>query len=170
MCSSQRIGVLGGGQLGRMLVESANRLNIRTTVLDAENSPAKQINGQDEHINGSFRDHEAVRKLAEQCDILTPEIEHVDTYALEQVQSQVRIEPSWRTIRIIQDKFRQKCHLEKFGVPMSEHVELQENTVEGLRAAGERLGLPFMLKSKTGAYDGRGNVWRSLWRPICMSC
>ena len=169
MCSNQVIGVLGGGQLGRMLVESANRLNIRTTILDAEGSPAKQINGQDKHINGSFKDHKAVQQLAKQCDILTPEIEHVDTYALEEVQSQVKIEPSWQTIRTIQDKFQQKCHLEKFNIPMPEHVELQENTIEGLKVAGEKLGLPFMLKSKTGAYDGRGITF-SILQYLYTSC
>ena len=156
MCSNQVIGVLGGGQLGRMLVDSANRLNVRSIVLDAEGSPAKQINGQNEHVNGSFKDHKAVQELAKRCDILTPEIEHVDTYALEEVQSEVKTEPSWSTIRVIQDKFRQKSHLQKFNIPMPEHVELHENTVEALRAAGKKLGLPFMLKSKTGAYDGRG--------------
>ena len=158
MCSNQVIGVLGGGQLGRMLVESANRLNIRTIILDAEGSPAKQINGQDNHVNGSFKDHKAVQQLAQQCDILTPEIEHVDTYALEEVQSQVKVEPSWRTIRTIQDKFQQKCHLEKYNIPMPKHVEIQENSVDELKAAGKKLGLPFMLKSKTGAYDGRGTL------------
>ncbi len=150
------IGILGGGQLGRMLVESANRLNIRTIVLDAENSPAKQINGAEGHINGSFKNQRAVQELAKRCDILTPEIEHVDTYALESVETEARTEPSWKTIRIIQDKFKQKCHLQEHGIPMAEHVELQENSVAELQAAHKRLGLPFMLKSKTGAYDGRG--------------
>ena len=169
MCSNQVIGVLGGGQLGRMLVESANRLNVHSIVLDAEGSPAKQINGQDEHVNGSFKDPKAVQELAKRCDILTPEIEHVDTYALEEVQSQVKIEPSCSTIRIIQDKFLQKCHLQNFDIPMPEHVELQDNTDEALRAAAKKLGLPFMLKSKTGAYDGRG-TFQSVLNITLISC
>jgi phosphoribosylaminoimidazole carboxylase len=157
MLSSPKIGVLGGGQLGRMLVEAANRLNIQMNVLDAENAPAKQISAHDGHITGSFTDRESVRKLAEDSDVLTAEIEHVDTYALEEVASQVKVEPSWKSIRIIQDKFLQKEHLSKFKVPMAEYRELHRNSIEELTVIGEELGYPLMLKSKTLAYDGRGN-------------
>ncbi|KAL2820194.1 AIR carboxylase-domain-containing protein [Aspergillus cavernicola] len=157
MWNSRKVGVLGGGQLGRMFVESANRLNIQVNVLDAENSPAKQISSHDGHVTGSFKEREAVRELANKCDVITAEIEHVDTYALEEVDSQVQIEPSWRAIRTIQNKFNQKEHLAKYGIPMAEHRELIENTPEELAKAAEQLGYPLMLKSKTMAYDGRGN-------------
>jgi phosphoribosylaminoimidazole carboxylase (NCAIR synthetase) len=157
MLSSPKVGVLGGGQLGRMLMEAANRLNIQMNVLDAENAPAKQISAHDGHITGSFTDRESVRKLAEGSDVLTAEIEHVDTYALEEVASQVKVEPSWKSIRIIQDKFLQKEHLSKFKIPMAEYRELHRNSIEELTIIGEELGYPLMLKSKTLAYDGRGN-------------
>ena len=157
MWNSPKVGVLGGGQLGRMLVESANRLNIQVNVLDAENAPAKQISAHENHVTGSFKDQKAVQELAKTCDVLTAEIEHVDTYALEQVASQVRIEPSWRAIRTIQNKFDQKEHLAKHGIPMAEHRELVKNTPEELAEVAEQLGYPLMLKSKTMAYDGRGN-------------
>ncbi|KAJ0420104.1 AIR carboxylase-domain-containing protein [Aspergillus carlsbadensis] len=157
MWNSRKVGVLGGGQLGRMFVESANRLNIQVNVLDAANAPAKQISYHDGHVTGSFKEREAVRELANKCDVITAEIEHVDTYALEEVDSQVQIEPSWQAIRTIQNKFNQKEHLAKFGIPMAEHRELLENTPEELTKAGEQLGYPLMLKSKTMAYDGRGN-------------
>ncbi|KAL4881576.1 AIR carboxylase-domain-containing protein [Aspergillus karnatakaensis] len=157
MWNDRKVGVLGGGQLGRMFVESANRLNVQVNVLDAENSPAKQISFHDGHVTGSFKEREAVQELAKKCDVITAEIEHVDTYALEEVASQVKIEPSWKSIRTIQNKFNQKEHLAKFGIPMAEHRELLENTPEELAKAGEQLGYPLMLKSKTMAYDGRGN-------------
>ena len=156
MWNSSKVGVLGGGQLGRMFVESANRLNIQCNILDAENSPAKQISAHDDHVTGSFKEREAVRELAKKCDVITAEIEHVDTYALEEIASQVKIEPSWQAIRTIQNKFNQKEHLAKHGIPMAEHRELVENTPEQLAKAGEELGYPLMLKSKTMAYDGRG--------------
>lgn len=156
MWNSRKVGILGGGQLGRMLVESANRLNIQCNVLDAENSPAKQISSHDDHVTGSFKEREAVRELAKSCDVVTAEIEHVDTYALEEIASQVRIEPSWQAIRTIQNKYNQKEHLRKYGIPMAEHRELAENTPEALAKVGEELGYPLMLKSKTMAYDGRG--------------
>ncbi|KAJ5206104.1 phosphoribosylaminoimidazole carboxylase [Penicillium cf. griseofulvum] len=157
MWNSPKVGILGGGQLGRMLVESANRLNIQANVLDVDNSPAKQISSHDGHVTGSFKEPDAVRKLAETCDVITAEIEHVDTYALEEVASKVRVEPSWQAIRTIQNKFNQKEHLRKYGIPMAEHRELVNNTPEELAQIGEQLGYPMMLKSKTMAYDGRGN-------------
>lgn len=157
MWNSPKVGILGGGQLGRMLVESANRLNIQANVLDVDNSPAKQISSHDGHVTGSFKDPEAVRQLAKSCDVITAEIEHVDTYALEEVASQVRVEPSWQAIRTIQNKFNQKEHLRKYGIPMADHRELVNGTAEELANIGEQLGYPLMLKSKTMAYDGRGN-------------
>lgn len=165
MWNSPKVGILGGGQLGRMLVESANRLNIQCNVLDAENSPAKQISFHHGHVTGSFKEREAVRQLAKTCDVLTAEIEHVDTYALEEVASEVRMEPSWQAIRTIQNKFNQKEHLRKYGIPMADHRELVENTPEELAKVGEQLGYPMMLKSKTMAYDGRGrwNRWFPTW-------
>jgi phosphoribosylaminoimidazole carboxylase len=68
-----------GGQLGRMLMEAANRLNIQLNILDAENAPAKQISAHAGHITGSFKDAAQIQKLAESCDVITVEIEHVDT-------------------------------------------------------------------------------------------
>ena len=77
MADTRKVGVLGGGQLGRMLIEAANRLNIQVNVLDATASPAKQISAHDGHIEGSFKDAAAVKKLAESCDVVTVEIEYV---------------------------------------------------------------------------------------------
>jgi phosphoribosylaminoimidazole carboxylase len=177
MLSSPKVGVLGGGQLGRMLMEAANRLNIQMNVLDAENAPAKQISAHDGHITGSFTDRASLLKLAEACDVLTAEIEHVNTYALEEVASRTKVEPSWKTIRIIQDKFQQKEHLSKFKIPMPDYRELHTNSTEELAAIGEELGYPLMLKSKTQAYDGRGmreicsllriDTRANVWLKIC---
>ena len=81
------IGILGGGKLGRMIVEAAHRLNIKTIILDAPNSPAKQINALDEHVNGSISDAKSIMELARKCDILTVEIkEHVDAHALQELK------------------------------------------------------------------------------------
>lgn len=159
MWNSPKVGVLGGGQLGRMLMESANRLNIQMNILDAENAPAKQISAHDGHVVGSFKDPESVRKLAQTCDVLTAEIEHVDTYALEEVASQVKVEPSWQAIRTIQNKFNQKKYLSKYGIPMADYRELVQNSPEELAEIGEQLGYPMMLKSQTMAYDGRGEKY-----------
>ncbi|RLV88401.1 Phosphoribosylaminoimidazole carboxylase [Meyerozyma sp. JA9] len=155
---SKTIGILGGGQLGRMIVEAANRLNIKTVVLDAPNSPAKQINAG-EHIDGSFNNVDDIAKLAKKCDVLTVEIEHVDADALESVRksSNVEIYPLPETIKLIKDKYLQKEHLVGHGIKVADSVAVPENTEEALAEIGAKFGYPFMLKSRTDAYDGRGN-------------
>ncbi|KUJ18671.1 Phosphoribosylaminoimidazole carboxylase [Mollisia scopiformis] len=165
------IGLLGGGQLGQMLCEAANPLGIKIVILDAEKSPAKQVNAKNDHIDGSFIDAEKIRELARQVDILTVEIEHVDTVVLEEIAERgveilgadgkktvkkVEVQPSWRTIRTIQDKFLQKDHLAENGVRTAISKAVQ-STEEDLQAFGREMGYPFMLKARKDAYDGRGN-------------
>ncbi|EKD16887.1 uncharacterized protein L3040_001170 [Drepanopeziza brunnea f. sp. 'multigermtubi'] len=165
------VGLLGGGQLGQMLCEAANPLGINVVILDTENSPAKQVNARTPHVNGSFIDAEKIRELARQVDILTIEIEHVDTHILEEVAERgvetvaedgrrttkkVEVQPSWRTLRMIQDKYLQKHHLAKAGVQTVISKDVGSNE-EDLRAFGDMHGYPFMLKARKDAYDGRGN-------------
>ncbi|KAG7878480.1 hypothetical protein KL937_003722 [Ogataea polymorpha] len=156
---SKVVGILGGGQLGRMMVEAASRLNIKTVILEnGADSPAKQINSSTEHIDGSFNDEAAIRKLAEKCDVLTVEIEHVDVEALKKVQEQtsVKIYPSPETIALIKDKYLQKEHLIRNQIAVAESTAV-ESTSGALQSVGQKYGYPYMLKSRTMAYDGRGN-------------
>ncbi|TVY42476.1 phosphoribosylaminoimidazole carboxylase [Lachnellula occidentalis] len=165
----RKIGLLGGGQLGQMLCEAANPLGAKIWVLDAAGSPAKQINARTSHVDGSFTDPEKIRELARQVDILTVEIEHVDTYVLEEIAERgvevtasdgskrmktVEVQPSWKTIRTIQDKYLQKDHLTQAGVETAISKAIEGTSLE---AVGRELGYPFMLKSRKDAYDGRGN-------------
>ena len=165
------IGLLGGGQLGQMLCEAANPLGIKVVILDAENSPAKQVNAKNEHINGSFVDEEKILELARKVDVLTVEIEHVNTHVLEKIATEgvefvgqdgkkaiktVEVQPSWKTIRTIQDKFLQKKHFIANGVSTVPSKEVESNP-GALHAVGLEYGYPFMLKAKKDAYDGRGN-------------
>lgn len=156
---SKTIGILGGGQLGRMIVEAASRLNITTCVLDAPNSPAKQINANGTHVDGSFTDYGAIEKLAAHCNVLTVEIEHVDVDSLIKIMHkfpELEIYPLPETIRLIQDKYTQKEHLREHDIAVVQSIDVV-NTPESLRQVGELFGYPFMLKSRTLAYDGRGN-------------
>lgn len=157
MASEKTVGVLGGGQLGRMLVEAANLLEIRVNFLDKAGSPAKQVAHHDGHVDGSFKDRRAIQELAKRSDVVTVEIEHVDTEMLEELSEQVDVQPSWKTIRTIQDKFLQKWHLRKYGVATADSVALEEPTIRELEKVSGELGLPLMLKSRKDAYDGRGN-------------
>lgn len=153
----QRIGLLGGGQLGHMLIEAAHRLKIQVNILDSQTAPAKQISAHEGHIDGSFKDADSIRQLAARSDVLTIEIEHVDTHILEEVSRYIRVEPSWKTIRTIQDKYLQKEHLTAHDVSTADSTPLKENSAEELKRIASEFGLPFMLKSRTEAYDGRGN-------------
>lgn len=150
------IGILGGGQLGRMMAFDAQRMGMRVVVLDPDpNAPAGQVASQ--HIIGSFRDPQKIAELAQHCDVVTVEIEHVDTDALETLEKQgVAVQPSARTVRLIQDKYAQKQHFDAIGIPLAPFVDVPDE--EAAYQAGETLGYPFILKAKKLAYDGRGNA------------
>ncbi|TFK28596.1 phosphoribosylaminoimidazole carboxylase [Coprinopsis marcescibilis] len=160
------VGILGGGQLGRMLAASASLLNVKVVILDSgDNGPAKQVIAATAshlaHVDGSFADPVKIKELAGKVDILTMEIEHVDVETLREIEASgeakgLAIHPSPQTIHIIQDKFRQKEHLASNRLPVSEFLPV-EGTVESVETAAKALGLPLMLKSRTLAYDGRGN-------------
>lgn len=153
---SRAVGILGGGQLGRMMVEAANRLNVKTIVLDAPNSPAKQINSGT-HVDGSFSNVKDVIKIGKECDIVTTEIEHVSVEALQLLEKEsVLVQPTSEAIRVIQDKFLQKEHLMRHDIPTPDSISVR-NDVQSLESVGATYGYPFMLKSRKMAYDGRGN-------------
>ncbi|KAL2199360.1 hypothetical protein P885DRAFT_31992 [Corynascus similis CBS 632.67] len=170
------IGLLGGGQLGRMLCEAANPLGIDIAILDEEKSPAKQAHDTNRHVTGSFKDAARIRELATKSDFLSVEIEHVETEVLEDIEKngvEVKladgstkthkppVHPSWRTIRLIQDKYLQKEHFRTSdkGIPIAEQVAIESGsaTLTSLQNAAAKFGFPFMLKARKGSYDGRGN-------------
>ena len=147
-----------GGQLGRMMVEAASRLNLSVTILDAPtDAPAKQIESTQSHIHGAFKDASKIRELAEKVDVLTVEIEHVDADVLAEIEAEgkVKVHPSAKTVKTIQDKYAQKQHLSSNGIPLAEYLETPDEAA--VLAAGKQFGYPFMLKAKTMAYDGKGN-------------
>ena len=93
------LNVLEGDQLGRMLQEAANRLNVKTNTLEkGSDSPSKQINARSTHVDGAFTDPTAISQLAEQHDVLTIEIEHVDMEVLEDLSTGTRTRDDWRLV------------------------------------------------------------------------
>jgi len=154
--SNTVVGVLGGGQLGKMLCQAASQMGIKMAILDPlQGCPASSV--CHEHVLGSFSDGDAVREFAKRCGVLTVEIEHVDAATLEKLEEQgVDCEPKASTITIIQDKYRQKKHFSNFGIPLTDFMEV--DTLHSIEEAAERFGYPLMVKSKRLAYDGRGNA------------
>jgi phosphoribosylaminoimidazole carboxylase len=152
-----------------MLAYPASLLNIDLVILDPlPNAPAKQVlnplahpnpnPNPTPHVDGSFSDSKAISQLASQVDILTVEIEHVNVDALEEAQKiqKVDVQPAPSTLRAIQDKYLQKEWLSRHSIPVAPYL-IVEGGEAGVKGVGEKLGYPFMLKSRTLAYDGRGN-------------
>ena len=154
------IGIIGGGQLGRMLAEAASsseslagRIS-RTVVLDpTPGCPAAQAGaGQ---IVAGFRDSAAIRELASRADIITYEIESGDADVLESIQGETQVSPLPSTLRIIQDKLLQKSFLRDRGIAVADFAGVE--TREQLDEALARFGCPAILKARRDGYDGRGN-------------
>ncbi|WP_255150452.1 5-(carboxyamino)imidazole ribonucleotide synthase [Halorarius halobius] len=151
------LGVVGGGQLGRMLGEAAGPLGVQVVVSDpTPNCPASPV--VDDQVVGEFDDYDTVLELAERADALTYEIELADPDALERASEATGtpVHPDPDTLRTIQDKLVQNRALDDAGVPVPEFRQVDD--AADLRAAGEELGWPVMLKARQGGYDGRGNV------------
>jgi len=152
------IGLVGGGQLGRMMALEAPRLGLSIRVLDPLGDTAPCAFLADKGVvKGGLKDLEALKKLAEGCDVVTFEIEHISVEALAALEAQgVNCQPSSNTIRIIQDKLVQKDHFKEHGIPCPPYLDCP--TVESVVAAADKMGLPLMLKSRKEGYDGRGNA------------
>ncbi|ETI44944.1 phosphoribosylaminoimidazole carboxylase, ATPase subunit [Phytophthora nicotianae P1569] len=156
------VGVLGGGQLGRMMANAAHRLGLQVLVLDplGADSPAGQTGLK--AVAGSFTKEEDIAKLAEQCDVLTVEIEHVNAAFLQQLQDKKEanvqgVHPAPATIALIQDKYQQKQFFTQVqGVDVAPYEIV--TSLQAARQVGERFGYPYMLKSRRFAYDGKGNA------------
>ncbi|KAJ6744389.1 hypothetical protein OIU79_030671 [Salix purpurea] len=138
------VGVLGGGQLGRMLCQAASEMAIKVMVLDPlANCPASAI--AYDHMVGSFDDSATVQEFAKRCGVLTVEIEHVDAATMEKLEQQgVDCQPKASTIRIIQDKYLQKVHFSGHGIPLPDFVQIDDLEVakseEELSSAVNALG------------------------------
>ncbi len=150
------IGIVGGGQLGRMLTLAAKPLGFNVTVIDpGEHCPAEQVGAR--QIVGNLYDEMALKQLAAEADFITVEIEHLDAEALSKIEkSGAVINPSPATIRLIQDKYAQKVFLRENSVPVAPFVEISDEY--SARNALKKFGGQMIVKTRHGAYDGRGNM------------
>ena len=151
------LGVVGGGQLGRMLGEAAAPLGVEVVVSDpTPDPPAAPV--VSDTLHGDFDDPDAVAALADRADVLTYEIELADPDLLERVSEEfgTPVHPAPDTLRTIQDKLVQNRRLEEVGVPVPPFRAVEN--VDDLHDALDDLGYPAMLKARRGGYDGRGNV------------
>ncbi|MBE7175034.1 MAG: 5-(carboxyamino)imidazole ribonucleotide synthase [Mucilaginibacter polytrichastri] len=147
-----RLGILGGGQLGRMLIQEAISYNVITHVLDPDReAPCKSLCNA--FVHGSLSDYETVYNFGKRVDMLTIEIEKVNVDALEQLEQEgVLVYPQPRVIRLIQDKGIQKQFFKENGIPTSPFQLISNKTQ--LKTAN--LSLPYIQKLRKDGYDGRG--------------
>lgn len=153
----KKIGIVGGGQLGRMLTNAAHTLGFTVVTLDVgDDGPAAQVS--DVHINASFTDASAIESLANQVDVLTFEIEsaHAGALAAVALTRPESVHPSPATLAIIRDKYEQKQYLKTHGIPVAAAQSV--DSIEAIYIAAKKYGYPLILKSRFGAYDGRGNA------------
>ena len=153
------IGIIGGGQLGTMMIYRSKKLGFRFASLDAADAPARALS--DVFIEGSLKDAAALERLARASDVVSYEIEHINTDALDDLYSRGHpMFPSPAVLRVIQDKLLQKELFVEKGIPTSPFFaeEYPETTDFSSRR------FPLMQKTRRGGYDGRGvrviaNAW-----------
>ena len=171
------LGVIGGGQLGRMFIQAAQSMGYRTGSLSASaDSPAAQIAhwkviAPPDHLP-------AIREFAERADAVTVEFENVSSAALRWLSRRYPVRPGWKTVRISQNRLREKGFLAKNGLPHAPWRAVR--TWEELVSAIAALKTPLILKTAESGYDGKGQVrvdraedaesaWASLGRVACCA-
>lgn len=149
------LGIIGGGQLGRLLVLAADKLHIKTIVLDpTPQSPAGQV--ASEQLIGDFKDPQAIAKLAKKVDFLTFEIESADADILQALEKKgVLISPAPAFLKIVQDKYLQKKLFAAASIPMAPFAPV--TNASDITMLAKKWGYPLLLKARRHAYDGRGN-------------
>lgn len=156
MSQARTVGIVGAGQLARMMAQAAIPLEIRLVLLAASETDgaAKVV---PDVLVGSPDDPDKVRELAERVDVLTFDHELVDPDFLAQLESEgVSVWPSAATMALAQNKRRQRTELGELGLPIPAWAEIE--TADDVIAFGQQHGWPVVLKASRGGYDGRG-VW-----------
>ena len=149
------LGVLGGGQLGRMFCVAARTLGYRVVVLDPdEASPAGRI--ADEHIKADYLDESALDLLASRCDVVTTEFENVPAGSLRYLAKSTQVSPSADALEIAQNRHHEKQYALKAGLNPAPYYFIESD--DDIEKAIAAIGVPAILKSATLGYDGKGQA------------
>lgn len=147
------IGIIGGGQLGRMMAFSAKERGYRIAVLDpVEDCPTAQV--ADFHIKADYDDTLALKALAAKSDVLTYEFENVDAEAIKQIEETVAVPQGTDLLLITQNRLQEKEFLNDSLVKIADYAKV--DTEEELREALKEIQYPSVLKTIRGGYDGKG--------------
>ncbi|MDF2038494.1 5-(carboxyamino)imidazole ribonucleotide synthase [Cytobacillus oceanisediminis] len=151
----QTIGIIGGGQLGRMMALAAKANGFRIAVLDpAEDSPCGQV--ADIKIVGEYGHLDSIKKLADVSDVVTYEFENISTEALEWLCANAFVPQGSEVLEITQDRTKEKAAIQKAGCEVApyEVITTEKDIYDNI----EKLGYPAVLKTSRGGYDGKGQV------------
>ena len=160
--SDFKLGILGGGQLGKMLLSETRKYDIHTCVLDPSSAAPGRL-ASNEFFQGDLNDFDTVYAFGKKVDLLTIEIEAVNIEALEKLESEgLEIHPSPRILRLIQDKAIQKQFYKDNDIPTSDFEVFKNKADTVLAIASNDWPMPVVWKAATGGYDGFGvNICRS---------
>lgn len=149
------IGILGGGQLGRMLSVAAARLGYRSHVFEpTSDAPAGHV--AHAVTTAAYDDVAALREFADAVDVLTYEFENIPTEALDELESLVQIHPGRQALRVSQDRLTEKDYISGLGIAVAPYAAVDD--LAGLHAAIDTIGTPSILKTRRFGYDGKGQA------------
>jgi 5-(carboxyamino)imidazole ribonucleotide synthase len=153
--AGETVGILGGGQLGRMLAQAAKRLNLKTHIYsDERDAPAFQV--ADASSYGGYDDQRALDAFASACAVVTFEFENVPSATAQLLSRQVPVAPSPRALEIAQDRLLEKAFVASLGIPTAPFREVKDEA--NAREAFRALGAPAILKTARLGYDGKGQA------------
>lgn len=173
---TERLGIVGGGQLAQMLALAAKPLGIACSFLDA--NPEAPAKGLGNLLLGELDDVERLGELAAQSDVVTFDIENVDTELLGAVRDRTLVRPNLAALAIAQDRLSEKNLFQEVGIGVAPFVAIGNR--QDLDSVGERIGFPAVLKARRLGYDGRGQrfvsrpeelepAWEELGRPEAIA-
>lgn len=150
--SNQTIGIIGGGQLGRMMAISAKQMGYTVAVLDpTPNCPCAQV--ADIEITAAYNDLDAIKALAKVSDVITYEFENIDYEALSYLESHAYLPQGSEVLKISQHRWTEKKTISAMGIPVAPFL-----LITSKEALLEKVHYPTVLKTTTGGYDGKGQV------------
>lgn len=149
------LGILGGGQLAKMIASSAYKMGLNISIIEGHtDSPAGDMTKND--FSSGWNDKSALDEFIESADVITLENEFIDPEILDYISKKRSVYPSPDTMRLVQDKFIQKETFKNYGLPVPYFEKIDSE--EDLHSFGEKRGFPFVLKARKYGYDGYGNA------------
>lgn len=147
------IGIIGGGQLGKMMAQSAQKMGYKVIVLDPdENCPCQYVAHQ--FINANYDDEQSLAQLGELSDVITYEFENISASQLQTLVSKYNIPQGYQAIQLLQDRLVEKQTLQNAQTQIAPFIKLSDPN--DLTRAIEEIGFPFIIKTRFGGYDGKG--------------